>query len=284
MKTRSIDASFDPSGTRLVTAGDDATVRIWSASDGSSIDGPGSPAESHRRRPVHARRPRRDRGGPRRHDCAVGRRDRTAAGHDSAMATSPDRELGRDDGDLPAGHDPGLDGAEARRSTFSTCPRVDWPLSPGRWHPWAPMGSAWPSLPTAAPWRPPARMACTPFSTTPTTGKTQVALEGPVASNLHPGVRSRWPHPRRGRRSAARFGSGTSRRDPVRSRSSDIRVESGAWRSHPTAARWRPPAVTARSGSGMRGVDRTGPSSAGWQGSRCIRITRAVGELGGVLG
>ena len=90
---------------------------------------------------------------------------------------------------------------------------------------------------------------------------------------IHPGVRSRWPHPRRGRRPQAPFGSGTSRRDPVRSRSSDIRIESGAWRSHPTAARWRPPAVTARSGSGMRGVDRTGPSSAGWRGSRCIRIT-----------
>ena len=29
--------SFDPSGTRLVTAGDDATVRIWSATDGSSL-------------------------------------------------------------------------------------------------------------------------------------------------------------------------------------------------------------------------------------------------------
>ncbi len=37
MKTRSIDASFDPSGTRLVTAGDDATVRIWSASDGAQL-------------------------------------------------------------------------------------------------------------------------------------------------------------------------------------------------------------------------------------------------------
>ncbi len=29
--------SFDPSGTRLVTAGDDATVRIWSASDGMAL-------------------------------------------------------------------------------------------------------------------------------------------------------------------------------------------------------------------------------------------------------
>jgi eukaryotic-like serine/threonine-protein kinase len=71
----------------------------------------------------------------------------------------------------------------------------------------------------------------------------------------------------------ARFGSGTSRRDPVKSRCSDIPIESGAWRSHPTAARWRSRAVTARSGSGMRGVDRPGPSSEGWRRSQCSRVT-----------
>jgi hypothetical protein len=64
-----------------------------------------------------------------------------------------------------------------------------------------------------------------------------------------------------------------SRPDLLRSRSWDIGVESGPWRSHPTDARWRPPAVTARSGSGMRGVDRTGSCSGDWRGSQCIRTT-----------
>ena len=73
-------ASFDPSGTRLVTAGDDATVRIWSASDGrllTVLDRLPSPAVAALFTPDGRDVIAAARDGT---DCAVGRRDRTAAG------------------------------------------------------------------------------------------------------------------------------------------------------------------------------------------------------------
>ena len=175
-------ASFDPSGTRVVTAGDDATVRIWSASDGRELTVLDR-LPSHTVAALFTPDGRdviaaaRD-GTVVRWDAATGRRraayraaQRAVDGNGSRRWRSPRRARpwpSRGKADVVQLFDLSEGGLAADRHADGTA--------------WAATGSAWPSLPTAARLRPPARVARTP-SLRPASGKTQIVLEGPATAS-----------------------------------------------------------------------------------------------------